>query len=120
MLKAKHQTYNDGVTLVYTISDTSAAGGMPHETLTAPITARYEERTIGIKRYYSARQIDARCDMLIRIQQLRTVTPDAAVVVIDGEQYRVLQVQHITTTDGASATDLSLMKLGKGDQYDIG
>lgn len=119
MLKSTIQTYNDGIATIYSIVNDAKKGDMPHEALTAPVTARYEERTIGIKRHYSAQQVNANCDMLIRIQMLRDIDSAHNIAAIGGTQYRILQAQHLTTSDGADVTDLSLMAIGDGDKYDI-
>lgn len=92
MLRSKHQTFNDGVVKIYSVRDESELGEAPEPILTLKCTLRFKRRTVGVKRYWAAKQENAQADQLIRVAGLASVsTQDIAVV--DGVQYRILQVQ---------------------------
>ena len=72
--------------------DESELGEAPEPILTLKCTLRFKRRTVGVKRYWAAKQENAQADQLIRVAGLASVsTQDIAVV--DGVQYRILQVQ---------------------------
>ena len=48
------QSYNDGVVTIYAETDGAEPGYQPVPTLTEKIVLRYEERRLGIQRYYQA------------------------------------------------------------------
>ena len=91
MLRSKHQTFNDGVVKIYSVRDESELGEAPEPILTLKCTLRFKRRTVGVKRYWAAKQENAQADQLIRVAGLASVSTDSAVV--DGVQYRILQVQ---------------------------
>lgn len=92
MLRSKHQTFNDGVVKIYSVRDESELGEAPEPKLTLKCTLRFKRRTVGVKRYWAAKQENAQADQLIRVAGLASVsTQDIAVV--DGVQYRIRQVQ---------------------------
>ena len=70
---------------------------------------RYDERTVGIKRFYTAMQADTRIDRLIRCPRLDSVSVHD-VVMIGGEQYDAEQVQYPTEVKPPSM-DITLRRL---------
>lgn len=71
----------------------------------------YGERTVGMSRYYTALAENRKTDLLVRIWRDPSVTT-TDLCVINAEQYRILQVQHLADEDGLKVTDLSLERLG--------
>ena len=107
--KTKFETFNDGVCTIYKLVDVSIPGYKP--TL-KPLFYRamaIEYKTIGIKRNYEAMQASVRIDELVKIQQDRKISPQD-LVVINGIQYDIKQVQHKQET-APSTTLLSLQRL---------
>lgn len=90
----RKQTYNDGVVKIYGTTDVAEPGNLPVDGLTLKETLRYEERTVGIKRFYTAMQQDIKIDMLLRCPQRRGVATQDIAIPIDGEQYEIKQVQY--------------------------
>lgn len=90
----KPQTFNDGVVNIYLVDNIATPGNMPKEGLALKVgPLRYKERVVGMGRYWTAIQSQARISMLLRVQRLRSVsTQDIAIV--DGEQYKIVQIQH--------------------------
>jgi len=87
----KIQTFNDGVLSVHEITRTDDGG----ESLTVKhALLRYEERTVGISRYYSARQENAEITMLLRVMRRDDISTQDIVVLHDGRQYTIRQVQY--------------------------
>lgn len=107
--KTKFETFNDGICCIYKLVDTSIPGLKP---CMKPLFYRampIEYKTIGIKRNYEAMQASVRIDELIKIPQDRKISPQD-IVVIEGTQYDVKQVQHKQET-APPTTLLSLQRL---------
>lgn len=66
----------------------------------------FEERTVGIERYYEAAKNGHKVDRLIRIW--RRVVSTRQVCVIGEIEYHIEQVQYTTDADGLLVTDLAL------------
>ena len=105
------QDYNDGVVSIYAVKDTARPGYQPVPTLVQPakIVLRYEERRLGIQRYYEALQNQIQIERVIRVPRAGRVTNQDAAVTEDGRQYRIDMVQ---TVDGIypPSVDLTLVK----------
>lgn len=112
----KPQAFNDGVVKIYEIGNTAALGDMPKERLILKQSLRYKERTVGFKRYYAAMQNNVKIDFIIRCPQVRTVKADNVAILIDGEQYRIKQIQYPEDAE-PPLMDLTLEKVG--ELYDI-
>lgn len=66
-------------------------------------------KTIGVKRNYEAMQAEVRLDELIQVLLDRKISPQD-VVVIEGVQYKIKQVQHQKNTYPETSL-LSLQRL---------
>lgn len=86
------QSFNDGLVRIYTVSDGAEPGGMPAERTAARETLRFRRRTVGIKRYWQARQANAQVSGLIRCPLRESVSTRDLAALPDG-MYRILQVQ---------------------------
>lgn len=117
MLQKERQQFNDGVCVIYSVENRGKPGGMRKEVLVKKMgPLRYEEKTVGANRFYTAMRSEQRIDMLIRVPRSAEISVIDVCVPIDGEQYRVRQVQRV---EGVSPpTDaLALERLGAG--YDF-
>jgi SPP1 family predicted phage head-tail adaptor len=112
----KTQSFNDGVVSIYTVSDTSLDGEMPTEALTRKRTLRYHERTVGLTRFYTAKQANVNVKYVLRCPLLRDVSAQDVAIPNDGKQYRIVQVQYPEDVD-PSVMDLTLEELLQ--DYDI-
>ena len=93
MIRGKHQEFNDGVVKIYSVADESELGEAPAPNLTLKCVLRFKRRTVGVKRYWAAKQENVQADQLLRVAGLASVsTQDIAAV--DGVQYRIQQVQY--------------------------
>ena len=67
-------------------------------------------RRVGMQRYYTALQVGARTDEMLELPG-RLPIRTSQIAVRDGEQFRILQVQHEIDKDGLPVTVLSLSRL---------
>lgn len=103
------QTFNDGIVDIYWIKNEASPGDTPKYVLKDKIlNLRYEERTVGINRFWAAKQEQTQIEMLMRTQRLDIKTHDIAV--IREQQYKILQIQHPKNVT-PPCMDLSLERL---------
>lgn len=101
------QTFNDGIVSIYTLGNVANEGDMPQEGLTFKTSLRYAERTVGMGRFWTAQQAQAKIDLLLRTSQIREVsTQDIAIT--NSKQYRIMQIQYPEAT---KVMDMSLERL---------
>lgn len=106
------QQFNDGIVNIYSIGNIAAFGNMPKDGLKQPAKVenlRYEERTVGMSRYWTAKQEHAQIEQLIRTQRINSVTAHD-VAILNGQQYDIVQVQYPKETE-PPCMDLSLERL---------
>lgn len=104
------QRYNDGVVRIYSVEDTAAPGYAPVETPALKITLRYEERRLGITRYFSGQQNQLQIDRVLRVQRAGKITSQDIAVTEDGQNYRVNLVQSVPDV-WPESMDLTLSKI---------
>lgn len=116
MLKAKFQSFPDGVVGIYKVTDLAQPGDLPVEGLALKNSLRYKERTVGLNRYYAALHEDIKVDFVIRCPEVRGLSEKATdilvAILIDGQQYTVKQIQYIEDAQPPSM-DLTLERLGE-------
>lgn len=110
MIRKQSQTFNDGVVKIYSVENNAEAGNMPKSGLTLKETLRYDELTVGIKRFYTAMQNNIKIDLLLRCPRKRSISTQDIAIPIDGEQYEIKQVQYPKNVVPLSM-DLSLEKV---------
>lgn len=106
-----------GLMAIYQLKNIAPKGLMPAEKLVKVCDEYYEERTIGVTRYYAALGADRRVDMVARIWLNPEVFPGQYAILEDGNQYRVDFTQKTTDDDGLPVMDLTLVRLEKN--YDV-
>lgn len=96
--------------------DESGTGNLPPDTGEAYLYAWYGERTVGMSRYFAAKQANDRIDRMIRILYPREDTvpsPDDICDLPDGYRYRIVQVQSFRDEEaGENVLDISLERIG--------
>ena len=116
-MKRQTQTFNDGAVNIYSVGNIADPGKMPKQGLSIKVPGlRYDERTVGLSRFWVAKQANAQVDLLIRTPQLRNVSTLDIAVPKDGEQYKIVQIQYPEDVE-PPVMDLSLQRLGVA--YDI-
>lgn len=102
---------DEGILKFYNLKDTAGQAQAPKEQLVyLDVEAFYANKTIGVQRLYAAKGQNYQLDKLVRVYN--TMLPEEAKYVIleDGRQYLINDINVITDED---ALDLSLERLGK-------
>ncbi len=117
-MRAKIQSYEDGIVKIYSISNIAEPGEMKKEGLTLKVgPLPFEERTVGMSRILLAKQESARIDIMLRVPQIRSVNVHDVAVTHDDVQYEIKLIQYPSDVEPPSM-DLSLEKLAT--QYEFG
>jgi hypothetical protein len=107
-MKPTTQKYNDGLLTISKVSNTADAGELPVDGLTPKHTEiSYDNRTVGMSRFWQGKQVDVRIDRLIRCPTLPDVHPLDVVTTEDGQTYQIEQIQYPKDVEPPSM-DLSL------------
>lgn len=102
-------TFNDGVVKIFSVADVAESGFLPEEELTLKLTLPYQEKKLGVKRYYNAKQNQINVNRVIRVPLPPTrITNQDAAETEDGMRYRIDLVQVMTDTFPPCA-DLTLI-----------
>ena len=97
----------DRLVTIYDVSGGSVLG----RKLTPPGAEYYcARRTVGITRYYTAKQIGDQTDDVLELPERDDITP-TQIAVFEGHQHRILQVQYATDKSGLPITVLSLSRM---------
>lgn len=104
------QRFNDGIVRIYHVEDTAEPGYAPVETPTEKIRLAYEERRLGITRYFAGAQNQLRIDRVLRVQRAGKVSTQDIAVTEDGQNYRVDLVQSVPDV-WPESVDLTLSKI---------
>lgn len=108
------QNYNDGVVAIIAVVDTANPGYQPQPgEPQAKYTLRYEERRLGIQRYYSSLQNQIQLDRVIRVPRVAGITTQDFAVTEDKQAYRIDLVQSVMDVYPPSL-DLTLTKIEQG------
>lgn len=110
--------HDDGILTVCSLENQNAASSArtPNERLVPGQRHYFGERTVGYGRQYAAMGVNQQVDMLVEIWQDRSIRI-GMYAVIDGEQYRIDNVQHLKNDDGLRVTYLTMRRLE--DLYDV-
>ncbi len=102
---------NDGLVTIYGVQNAASPGKMPKKELERKGQLRFQRRTVGISRHYTALQAGARVDLLLRVPYIGAVSAqDVAVPTIDGKQYRIELIQ-VPEGEQPPVMDLTLRRL---------
>jgi len=107
---------NDGVLTVYEVIDAGLPGEMPKKAVRQKYRLRYDERVVGMNRYWVAKQASATIHMMVRCHRLDDVTTHDVVSLRDGKQYDIVQIQYPPDIF-PRMMDLSLER--RADKYDM-
>lgn len=117
------QAFNDGVVILYDVEDATArsaetAGLFPEEERTEKLRLPYQERKLGIKRYYEAMQNQIHAERVIRVPLPPTaITSQDLAETEDGRLYRIDLVQ-VMTDSFPPCADLTLTAYAQRDSAD--
>lgn len=102
------QPYNSGIVNIFEVVDGAQAGYQPIERLIPKISLHYDERKLGVQRYYAAMQNQRKVERVIRVQAAREITSQDVAITEDGRKYRIDQVQDVLSVYPRSL-DLALV-----------
>lgn len=103
------QSYNDGVVTIYSVADVAQPGYQPQIELTEKIKLRYEERSMGLQRYYQAMQNQVQIERVLRVQRTNKITSQDAAITEDNTKYKIYMVQAVSDVYPPSV-DITLSK----------
>lgn len=108
------QNFNDGTVKIYSVLNSASPGRLPVLALTEKATLRYDERRLGIQRYYAAKQNQKLIERVIRVpvSPSNPATDDVAQTE-DGKKYRIDLVQKADVFPPALDLTLVLYEQGK-------
>jgi len=107
---SKRTAYNDGVVKLYTAENVAASGKMPVLHLTFLCQLWFDEMTVGITRYYTAKQANAEIETVLRCPRWRDISTQLVAQLADGKIYRIEQIQYPRDAVPASM-DLALSRI---------
>lgn len=109
-----------GMVTLCTLEDRAQPGNLPREMLVPGDIYQFEERTVGSTRFYAAAGANQQIDMLIRTWRNQAHIGMYAVLTdyegqenVNGDQYRIENVQQLRDRDGLKVTDLTLKRMDK-------
>lgn len=108
--RLKNQTFNDGLAKIYYKKDVAEPGEFENlQTVVRYAGLPYEERRVGITRFYQGKQAGVEIDRVIRCPRRDDVhAQDVILDVSCNTQYTIEQVQVVTDLDPPSM-DISLI-----------
>lgn len=88
------QSYNSGMVTICAVTDAAEPGYQPQETRQQLLHVPYDERKLGIRRYYEAMQNQIHVERVIRIPKTNVeITNQLIAETEDGRSYRIDLVQ---------------------------
>lgn len=87
------QSFNSGVVSICRVTDAGEPGYAPVPQLELRVRLHYEERKLGLIRYYSAKQDQVRVEKVLRVPRRPEISPQDVAVTQDGKQYRIELIQ---------------------------
>lgn len=117
-MKQQTQQYNDGVANIFNVDNIAEPGRKPKEGIRYKVgPLRYEERTVGMSRFWTAMQNQVKINMILRMPRIKGVSTEDVVIPVDDMQYIIKQIQYPPDVTPPSM-DLSLQKVVTA--YEIG
>ena len=89
------QSFTSGIVTVYSEQNVAPPGYLPQVQLTEKVTLRYEERSLGLQRYFNAQQNQVQVERVIRCPRYAGVTNQDVAETEDGTRYRIDMVQAV-------------------------
>lgn len=110
------QRFEDGTVDIYTVTDEAVPGYRPRPMLAHKVKLRYEERRLGIQRYYTGMQNQVNIQRVVRVPRSVPISSQDVARTENGIFYRIDLVQAATDTYPPSS-DLTLAKVSQN--FDI-
>lgn len=87
------QPFNSGIVSIYRVTDAGEPGYAPVPRLEPRVRLHYEERKLGLIRFYSAKQDQVKVEKVLRVPRRPEISPQDVAVTQDGKQYRIELIQ---------------------------
>lgn len=108
--RTRFEPLKDGVCEVYETDEQGQTAPQPK------LTARFDRRIMGSKRYFEARAAQTRIDLVIRVRLNRGITPEDHIK-IKNDRYQIELIQELAKTL-PPCMDLTLSLIGvKRNEY---
>ena len=107
------QNFNDGKITIYNAKDNAQPGYYPKISLSPKVKLSYQERSLGIQRYYAAAQNQIEVKRVVRVPKHPDVTNQDVSQTEDGTYYRIDHVQNVVDVY-PPCMDLTLAKYTQG------
>lgn len=108
---------DSGICTSYTLTNTAESGLMPAMKLVKNAEHYYLDRMVTYSRAYAALGANQNIDRLIRIHFDASIVSGMYIILEDGNQYRIEQVQAFYDEDGLKVLELTLARIG--ELYDV-
>lgn len=102
------QPFSCGIVKIFRVTDEAPPGFRPRPTRVLIETLRYEERTLGLTRFYAAKETQVEVQRVIRVPRRRGVSPQDIAVTEDGSAYRIDLIQSVDISP--PSMDLTLVR----------
>lgn len=102
--------YDAGIARFYTLSDAPAPG---QRKLLFSASGWYGEQKVGVTRYYAAMTANIKAEKVIELWRDEGITSGMYCIPADGQQYRIIQVQHGIDGSGLKNTVLTLERVNR-------
>ena len=89
------QVYPDGLVTIYRLTDSASPGYAPKLTAAKVGILRYEERRLGLQRFYSAQQVNVQVERVLRVPRGVPAAVQDRAVTEDGQEYEISLIQAV-------------------------
>lgn len=104
-------TFDDGIIKIYFVTNSAPAGAKPVRALVFQEAFHFGYDTLGINRYYIAKQAHEKIEAVINIPGWQRIPVESVAIDEEDAQFIVRMVQPQTDEDGLRITKLSLERL---------
>ena len=114
------EPFNSGVVKIYDAVDIAEPGKKPVKRLLGKLTLRYEERKLGIQRYYAGKQNQVDISRVIRVPKpgASEITNQQIAETEDGARYRIDLVQAVRDSH-PQCYDLTLVRIYQTEEFSV-
>ena len=110
-------TYDDGILKVCEIVNTAENGSKPVYSLSETARYYFGFDIVGFNRYYTALSAKVQIAHVVNIPGWDVISPLSVIVLEDGTQYRLSQVQPMLDDSGLRMTKLSLERITENYEF---
>lgn len=110
------QTFNDGIVTVYAVTDAAKPGYKPTPGLKKRDELCYEERRVGIQRFFSGQQNQIKVERVLRCPATGQVSTQDIAITEDGKRYRIDLIQKV---DGVYPPSVDITLSNIQQKYEV-